>query len=76
MPPIYRSMDAVRIKIHKPKKVQLQMINAIQVMEVGNERVDSILGKEKMLVTSIFSFSSNAFKMLFPRGSSKLQITW
>ena len=29
------------------------------------DRVENIVGKEKMLVSSIFSFSLNGFKMLF-----------
>ena len=37
--------------------------------------VENIVGKGKMLVTSIFSFSHNAFKSC-PLGSLKVGIVW
>ena len=33
--------------------------------------VENIVGKKKMLVTSIFAFSYNVFKRLFPQGRFK-----
>ena len=38
--------------------------------------LENILGKEKMLDTSIFSFSHNVFNRLFTSGSLKVGIVW
>ena len=42
--------------------------NMAQVIAILFDRVENIVGKEKMLVTSIFSFSHNVFKKLLPQG--------
>ena len=39
-----------------------------KMIEFEKNRMENIMGNEKMLVTSIFSFSHNVFKRLLPQG--------
>ena len=47
----------------------------MQKLKFVLERVENILGKGEMLVTSIFSFSHNVFESFFSRGV-KVGIVW
>ena len=51
-------------------------LNVNEKMEFVLEGLKTLLEKEKMLVTSIFSFSNNVFKRLFYWGSLKVGIVW
>ena len=48
--------------------VQTESISRLQIKGDQNDGVENIVGKEKMLVTSIFSFSHNVFKTLLLQG--------
>ena len=49
-------LDRSKLKASADEK-----INANEVLKIGFGRVENIVEKEKMLVTSIFSFSHNVF---------------
>ena len=52
-------------------------LNVYQKLKFTLGSVENIVGKkEKMLVTSIFSFSHNVFKGFFSFGSLKVGIVW
>ena len=53
-------MDWSRLKAFADNKS-----NVTKKLKFVLERVENIVGKEKMLVISIFSFSNNVFKRLF-----------
>ena len=49
-------------------------LNVTQNVKVVFHRLENIVGKEEMLVTSIFFFSHNVFKRLFPSVHPKLSL--
>ena len=51
-------------------------INVINKLKFVSERIESILGKREMLVTSIFSFSENVCQKPPSSGSLKVGIVW
>ena len=64
-----KSLPNDKILAHsKLKALADNKINVTQKFQFVLGRVENILGKGKMLVTSIFSFSQNLFKSLLPQG--------
>ena len=55
-------------KIFDQLKFKNDKINVTEKLEFVLEMAENIWEKEKMLVTSIFSFSPNAFEILLPQG--------
>ena len=58
--------------LSKLKAVADDKSNVTKIMIYVFSRAENIVGKEKMLVTSIFSFSYNVFKRPFPQECQKL----
>ena len=62
----YRQVFGLEAFANDRFKVAKMMVSVL-------DRVENV-GKEKMLVTSIFSFSLNVFQKLHPKGSLKVGI--
>ena len=58
-----KNSDWSKLKVFAENK-----INVTEKLKFVSGTVENIVGKEKMLVTSIFSFSHNVFKRLFIQG--------
>ena len=56
------------LPLSKLKALEDENFNLAQNVQFLFVRVENIAGKEKMLVTSIFSFSHNVFKRLLFQG--------
>ena len=56
-------LDWSKLKVFADNKIKV-----LKMMIFVFDRVENTVGKEKMLVTSIFSFSHNVFKGLFTQG--------
>ena len=63
-----------KTKISDWSKSEDHKMNVAKMMIYVFDRVENIVGKEKMLVTSIFFFSNNGFKSPFVSELLKLRI--